>query len=102
RRDLRTRRDHRPQAPPWSSPQGRAQGAGGMTRIRTTDTPGFTQLMTDLTGSSSRTRRSTEMQTMHEALAREHMRQLQHDARRQSLSSKVASANRWRYVERRA
>lgn len=72
------------------------------TRIRTTDTPGYTPAMTDFIGSSSRTQRSTEMQTMHEALAREHMRQLQDEARRHSLSRKVASAKRWHYVERRA
>ena len=70
------------------------------TRVRTTDTKGSVRVMTDFIGSSSRTQRSTEMQTMHEALAREHMRQLQYDARRHSLSSKLASANRWRYVER--
>jgi hypothetical protein len=48
------------------------------------------------------TRRSIEMQTMHEALAREHMRQREREARQQTLSSELASANRWRYLERRA
>jgi hypothetical protein len=42
------------------------------------------------------------MYTMHEALAREHMRQRQQEARRHSLSRELASANRWRYLERRA
>ena len=46
--------------------------------------------------------RSTEMQTMHEALAREHLRQLHQDARRRALVSRLASANRWRFLERRA
>jgi hypothetical protein len=47
-------------------------------------------------------RRSTEMQTMHEALAREHMRQREREARLHSLASELASANRWRFLERRA
>ncbi|HEY2298515.1 MAG TPA: hypothetical protein VGH43_12355 [Jatrophihabitans sp.] len=42
------------------------------------------------------------MQTMHEALAREHLRQLHEDARRRALVSQLASANRWRSRERRA
>jgi hypothetical protein len=42
------------------------------------------------------------MQTMHEALAREHMRQRESEARRHTLSSELASAHRWRYLERRA
>ena len=46
--------------------------------------------------------RSTEMQTMYEALAREHLRQLHEDARRRALVSQLASANRWRLLERRA
>jgi hypothetical protein len=47
-------------------------------------------------------RKGTEMHTMHEALAREHMRQLEQEARRHALSSELASANRWRYLERHA
>jgi len=46
--------------------------------------------------------RRIEMQTMHEALAREHMRQREHEARQHSLRSQLAAANRWRYLERRA
>jgi hypothetical protein len=47
-------------------------------------------------------RRSTTMYTMHEALAREHMRQREHEARRYKLAGQLASANRWRYLEHRA
>ena len=74
----------------------------------TNDTTFTTQLSKHLTTNSliaatqQNSRRSTEMQTMHEALAREHMRQLEHEARQHSLSSKLASANRWHYLERRA
>lgn len=42
------------------------------------------------------------MHSMHEALAREHMRQREREARQHSLASELASANRWRYLERRA
>ena len=42
------------------------------------------------------------MQTMYEALAREHLRELHEDARRRALVSQLASANRWRLLERRA
>jgi hypothetical protein len=49
-----------------------------------------------------RSPRRIEMQTMHEALAREHMRQLEHEARQHSLRSQLAAANRWRFLERRA
>ena len=42
------------------------------------------------------------MYTMHEALAREHMRQRHQDAQRHRLASELAAANRWRYLERRA
>ena len=48
------------------------------------------------------TSRSIEMHTLHEALAREHLRQLHQDARRRALVSELASANRWRFLERRA
>jgi hypothetical protein len=63
--------------------------------------------MVSMTGTAStapthRSRRSTEMHTMYEALAREHMRQREQEARRHSLSSQLAAANRWRYLERRA
>ena len=46
--------------------------------------------------------RSTQMYTMHEALAREHMRQRMQEAERHRLASHLAAANRWRYLERRA
>ena len=42
------------------------------------------------------------MYTMHEALAREHMRQRQQEAQRARLANEMAAANRWRYLERRA
>ena len=48
------------------------------------------------------TSRSFEMYTLHEALAREHLRQMHQDARRRALVSELASANRWRFLERRA
>ena len=63
-----------------------------MTGIRTTTT----------TNPNCSLRRSTEMYTMHEALAREHSRQLEHEARQRALASRLASVNRWRYLERRA
>ena len=44
----------------------------------------------------------TEMYTMYEALAREHMRQRSQDVERHRLASELAAANRWRYLERRA
>lgn len=47
-------------------------------------------------------RRSTEMFTMHEALAREHARQLHHQARRHTLARELAAANRWHVLARRA
>jgi hypothetical protein len=47
-------------------------------------------------------RRSTTMYAMHEALAREHMREREQRARRYALSSELASAHRWSYLERRA
>jgi hypothetical protein len=46
--------------------------------------------------------RSTKMYMLHEALAREHMRQRVHDAHRRQLASELAAANRWHYLERRA
>ena len=45
---------------------------------------------------------SIQMYTMHEALAREHMRQREQEARRHRLAYQMAAANRWRYLERRA
>ncbi|MCW2496645.1 hypothetical protein [Jatrophihabitans sp.] len=45
---------------------------------------------------------SIEMYTMHEALAREHMRHRQQEAARQRLASELAAANRWHYLERAA
>jgi hypothetical protein len=47
-------------------------------------------------------RRSTQMYTMHEALAREHMRHREDEARRHALSRELAAARRWRNLERRA
>lgn len=57
--------------------------------------------MTTTTGLTTPSR-SIEMYTLHEALAREHMRQLHADARRRALVNQLASANRWRFLERRA
>lgn len=45
---------------------------------------------------------STEMYTMHEALAREHMRQREREARQHRLVSELTRARRWHYLERRA
>jgi len=42
------------------------------------------------------------MYALHEALAREHMREREQQARRHALAGEMASANRWRYLERRA
>ena len=42
------------------------------------------------------------MNTMYEALAREHLRQLHSEARHRALVSQLASANRWHTLERRA
>ena len=52
--------------------------------IRTADPIGYID-MTNFAGSTSRTQRSTEMHTMHEALAREHLRELHSDARKRAL-----------------
>ena len=46
--------------------------------------------------------RSTQMYVMQEALAREHMRQREWDARHARLSAELASANRWQYLAERA
>ena len=46
--------------------------------------------------------RSTEMYSMQEALAREHMRQREREARQHALARQLAAARRWRYLERRA
>jgi hypothetical protein len=50
--------------------------------------------MTDFAGSSSRHQRSTEMHTMYEALAREHLRELYSDARKRSLYRELAAARK--------
>ena len=42
------------------------------------------------------------MYVMQEALAREHMRQREWDARHARLSAELASANRWQYLAERA
>jgi hypothetical protein len=68
----------------------------------TTEHPMNPQYSQPMTAASAPTSRSTEMYSMHEALAREHMRQREHEARQHALSSRMASANRWRYLERRA
>jgi hypothetical protein len=72
------------------------------TRRRTThDTAGLSTGYDHMT-TRHRSGKGTEMHTMHEALAREHMRQREREARQHSLSSELASANRWRYLERHA
>jgi hypothetical protein len=42
------------------------------------------------------------MYTLHEALAREHLRQLHEDARRRAFVNQLAAARRWHKLERRA
>ena len=42
------------------------------------------------------------MYTLHEALAREHLRQLHEDARQRAFVNQLAAAKRWRKLERRA
>ena len=42
------------------------------------------------------------MYTLHEALAREHLRQLHEDARQRAFVNQLAAAKRWRNLERRA
>lgn len=46
--------------------------------------------------------RSIEMYTMHEALARERMRDRERQARRARLSAELAAAHRWAAMARRA
>ena len=48
------------------------------------------------------TSRSTEMYAMHEALARDRMREREHQARNASLSAELAAARRWHYLAERA
>ena len=45
---------------------------------------------------------STDMYALHEALAREHMRERESQARRHRMVRELSAARRWRYVERRA
>jgi hypothetical protein len=61
--------------------------------IRTADPIGYID-MTNFAGSTSRTQRSTEMHTMHEALAREHLHELHRDARKRALYRQLAAAKR--------
>jgi hypothetical protein len=42
------------------------------------------------------------MFTMHEALARERMREREQQSRSRQLASELAAARRWHYLERRA
>jgi hypothetical protein len=42
------------------------------------------------------------MFTMHESLAREHMRRREREAQHHRLVNELAAANRWHYLERRA
>jgi hypothetical protein len=62
----------------------------------------YTTQNTNFAGSTSRFPRSTEMQTMHEALAREHMRDLRDQEHAAALSRSLASASRWHRLERRS
>jgi hypothetical protein len=69
-----------------------------MSRIRTVET-----LTTGTnTNATSSNLWSTEMYTMYEALAREHLRQLHSEARQRTLAKQLASAKRWRSRELRA
>jgi hypothetical protein len=61
--------------------------------IRTADPIGYID-MTNFAGSTSRTQRSTEMHTMYEALAREHLHELHRDARQRALYRQLAAAKR--------
>jgi hypothetical protein len=65
-----------------------------------------TTIAINILGSTSRNAdhntRSTAMYTMQEALAREHLRDLQRSARRSALSRELASATRWHRLERRS
>lgn len=65
---------------------------------RSTETPVASTGRTDHITTS----RSTTMTSMHEALAREHMRLREKQARTYALTAELAAANRWRYLERRA
>jgi hypothetical protein len=46
-------------------------------------------------------RKDIEMYTLHEALAREHLREFARDAQQHALTRRLASANRWHRLERR-
>jgi hypothetical protein len=46
--------------------------------------------------------RSTEMNSLHEALARERMREMREDAQRSRVGRELAAARRWRRRELRA
>ena len=48
------------------------------------------------------TNRSPRMYVMQEALAREHMRQREHQARQARLSAELASAQFWQYLAERS
>lgn len=48
------------------------------------------------------TKWSPQMYLMQEALAREHMRQREHQARQARLSAELASAQFWQYLAERA
>jgi hypothetical protein len=49
-----------------------------------------------------KTNRSSQMYVMQEALAREHMRQREYQARQSRLSAELASAQFWQYLAERA
>lgn len=51
---------------------------------------------------SLRSTRSTEMYTLHEALAREHLRGLEREARQMRVARELAAARRWHRLEHRA
>jgi hypothetical protein len=47
-------------------------------------------------------RRSTTMYAIQEALARDRMREREHQAHRSRLSAELSAANRWRYLAEHA
>lgn len=70
------------------------------TASNTTSNP--TSNPTSNTTSTTRTFRSRQMYVMQEALAREHMRHREHQARSARLSSELSSALIWEYLAARA
>jgi len=73
-----------------------------MTTTRLTTRMDETQIRMTSLQPFALTSRSTAMYTLHEALAREHLRQLHEDARHRAFVNQLAAAKRWQKRERRA